>query len=61
MEPMPFLQLVQELPDLLDQQMNILTRGSLDSLSSSERVAYNERKAKILELRAELERLRKVR
>jgi len=59
MEPMPFLQIAQELPDLLDQQMNILTSRGLDSLSNSERIAYDERRARILQLRAELERLRK--
>lgn len=59
MELMRFLEIAQELPDLLDQQMNILTSRGLHSLSNSERVAYDERKARILQLRAELERLRK--
>jgi hypothetical protein len=51
-------QIARELPDLLDEQMNVLIGQSPDSLSNSERMAYEERKGRILQLCAELERLR---
>jgi hypothetical protein len=51
-------QLTRELPDLLEKQMQALAGRSLDLLSNSERVAYHERKEKILQLRMELEGLR---
>jgi hypothetical protein len=51
-------QLTRELPDLLEKQMQALAGRSLDLLSNSERVAYYERKEKILQLRMELEGLR---
>jgi hypothetical protein len=52
-------QIARELPDLLDEQMNVLIGQSLDSLSNSERIAFDKRKGRILQLCAELERLRK--
>jgi len=59
MDAVRLAQTAQELPDLLDQQMKVLVGRNLDLLSNSERSAYDERKGRILQLRRELERLRK--
>jgi hypothetical protein len=58
MDAARFAQIARQLPGLLDQQMRTLVGRNLDSLSESERVAYDQRKAKILQLRRELESLR---
>jgi hypothetical protein len=52
-------QLAQELPELLDEQMKALVGRNFNPLSDDERAAYDKRKEKILQLRGELERLRK--
>jgi len=52
-------QIARQLPDLLDRQMKALAGRNLDLLSNSERAAYDQRKGKILQLRRELEHLRK--
>jgi hypothetical protein len=51
-------QITQELPDLLDEQMDALSGRNLKLLSNDERAAYERRKRRILQLRSELERLR---
>ncbi|HUB01087.1 MAG TPA: hypothetical protein VL983_00300 [Terriglobales bacterium] len=52
-------EIAQQLPDLLDEQMKALVGRNLALLSRSERSAYEQRKGRILQLRRELERLRK--
>jgi len=53
--------IARQLPDLLDRQMKALAGRNLDVLSDRERAAYDQRKGKILQLRRELEQLRKLR
>ena len=59
MDAKRFAQIAQELPDLLDQQMKTVVGRNGDSLSETERAAYEERKMKISELHKELDTLRK--
>jgi hypothetical protein len=54
-----FERIARELPDLLDQQVEAIVGRTFNELTSEERTAYEERRRKILELRAELEKLRK--
>jgi len=59
MDASMFERIARELPDLLDQQVEAIVGRNFNDLTEEERTAYEERRRKILELRAELEKLRK--
>jgi len=56
-----FEEIARELPELLSQQMHALVGRSLNDLTNDEKAAYGARKQRILELRSELDKLRKPR
>jgi hypothetical protein len=56
-----FEEIARELPELLSQQMQVLVGRNFNDLSNDEKIAYEARRQKILELRSELDQLRKAR
>ena len=52
-------QIACELPRLLDQQVEAILGRSFSDLTKKEKTAYENRRRRILELRSELEALRK--
>jgi hypothetical protein len=56
-----FERIARELPELLDRQLQALVGRRLSDFTRSEGAAYEDRKRKILQLRAQLEKLRKAR
>jgi hypothetical protein len=54
MEGSDTYQIVRELCELFDRQMQVLRQHKLDDLSETELLEYENRKARIAELRVEL-------
>jgi hypothetical protein len=52
-------EIVRELPELLSQQMQALVGRRFHDLIADEKAAYEHRRQRIRELRAELDKIRK--
>ena len=61
MDAARFEQIAKELPELLDRQVEAILGRNFNDLTREERAAYEDRRRRILELRSELEELRKAR
>jgi signal transduction histidine kinase len=57
MDDTPLDRIARELLDLLNQQVAAIAGRKFDDLSAEERLAYEKRRERILELRSEIEKL----
>jgi hypothetical protein len=61
MGPPTFEQIARELIELLDQQVETIVGRNFNDLSQEEKVAYENRRRRILELQSALDRLQRPR